>query len=569
MKAGNVKWVRLGDYISQRRENNSSLKYGIDLIEGVNSNGEFQPTKALTDNINLKPYKVVRHGDIVYNPSRLNIGSLAYRTGDMCIVSHLYQVFYIKEKYQSKLSAEFLTLYLRRSEFYRYVDYDNFASQRAEYNLRKLGELLIPLPSPDEQQKVVNAWKAFREIKEQNEAKAAPLMQVCQSYIQELKHKYSLQEIGPYIEECDERNVDLSVRLSQGIANTKVFQAPKQVALNSKSDKIVRTGQFGYNRATTRNGEKISIAYRTGADCTVSSAYGVFKITNEEIIEPYFLWMWVSRPEFDRYARFKSHGSVREVMDWEEMCKVELPVPDIEKQRKIVKAYKTITDRIALKQKINDNLVATLQIIYKKMFLESQNTYITKPLADLCSKIGSGATPKGGKAAYFDKGISLIRSMNVFDYFFSYPELAHISQIQANALANVEIQQADVLFNITGVSVTRCCVVPDDVLPARVNQHVMIIRPYKGKNMSYYIMCTLCTSENKAKLLGIGQSGSTREAINKQELERFEIPVPSDEELERFGEIATKIYALIFSNTNEIRMLCDMKDTLLTKLSSY
>ena len=95
MKAGNVKWVRLGDYISQRRENNSSLKYGIDLIEGVNSNGEFQPTKALTDNINLKPYKVVRHGDIVYNPSRLNIGSLAYRTGDMCIVSHLYQVFYL------------------------------------------------------------------------------------------------------------------------------------------------------------------------------------------------------------------------------------------------------------------------------------------------------------------------------------------------------------------------------------------------------------------------------------------------------------------------------------------
>ena len=80
------------------------------------------------------------------------------------------------------------------------------------------------------------------------------------------------------------------------------------------------------------------------------------------------------------------------------------------------------------------------------MFLESQNTYITKPLADLCSKIGSGATPKGGKAAYFDKGISLIRSMNVFDYFFSYPELAHISQIQANALANVEIQQVDVLF---------------------------------------------------------------------------------------------------------------------------
>ena len=377
--------------------------------------------------------------------------------------------------------------------------------------------------------------------------------------------------LGNYIRLVDERNRDLAVTKLLGVSISKKFipSIANIVGTDLSNYKIVRTGQFAYGPVTSRNGEKISIAYLDEEDCIISSSYTVFEVENKEELDPEYLMLWFSRPEFDRYARYKSHGSVREIFDWNELCMVELPVPDIEKQRKIVKAYKTITDRIDLKQKINDNLVATLQIIYKKMFLESQNTYITKPLADLCSKIGSGATPKGGKAAYFDKGISLIRSMNVFDYFFSYPELAHISQIQANALANVEIQQADVLFNITGVSVTRCCVVPDDVLPARVNQHVMIIRPYKGKNMSYYIMCTLCTSENKAKLLGIGQSGSTREAINKQELERFEIPVPSDEELERFGEIATKIYALIFSNTNEIRMLCDMKDTLLTKLSSY
>ena len=378
--------------------------------------------------------------------------------------------------------------------------------------------------------------------------------------------------LGEYIRQVDIRNKEGKKENLLGVSVQKQFiqSIANTVGTDFTKYKIVKKGQFTYIPDTSRRGDKIAIAlledYEEGL---VSNVYTVFELIDTEKLLPEYLMLWFSRPEFDRYARFKSHGSVREVMDWEEMCKVELPVPDIEKQRKIVKAYKTLTDRIALKQKINDNLVATLQIIYKKMFLESQNTYITKPLADLCSKIGSGATPKGGKAAYFDKGISLIRSMNVFDYFFSYPELAHISQIQANALANVEIQQADVLFNITGVSVTRCCVVPDDVLPARVNQHVMIIRPYKGKNMSYYIMCTLCTSENKAKLLGIGQSGSTREAINKQELERFEIPVPSDEELERFGEIATKIYALIFSNTNEIRMLCDMKDTLLTKLSSY
>lgn len=383
--------------------------------------------------------------------------------------------------------------------------------------------------------------------------------------------KSNYKQLGQFIRQVDVRNSEGKEENLLGVSVQKKFipSIANTVGTDFKKYKVVKKGQFTYIPDTSRRGDKIGIAlledYEEGL---VSNVYTVFEIIDEKQLIPEYLMLWFSRPEFDRYARFKSHGSVREVMDWDEMCKVELPVPPYEKQKEIVDGYKAITERIALKQKINDNLVSTLQSIYKKMFLESQNTYMTTPLADLCSKIGSGATPKGGKVAYFDKGISLIRSMNVFDYFFSYPELAHISQVQANALANVEIQQADVLFNITGVSVTRCCVVPDDVLPARVNQHVMIIRPYKGKNMSYYIMCTLCTSENKAKLLGIGQSGSTREAINKQELESFEIPVPSDEELESFEKIATKIYAFIFSNTNEIRMLCDMKDTLLTKLSS-
>ncbi|WP_302978214.1 restriction endonuclease subunit S [Paraprevotella clara] len=345
MRAGNVKWVRLGDYISQRRENNSSLKCGIDLIEGVNSDGEFQPTKALTDNINLKPYKVVRHGDIVYNPSRLNIGSLAYRTGNMCIVSHLYQVFYIKEKYQSKLSAEFLTLYLRRSEFYRYVDYDNFGSQRAEYNLRKLSELLIPLPSPDEQQKAVNAWKAFREIKEQNEAKAAPLMQVCQSYIQELKHKYPLQEIGPYIEEYDERNSNGTYSLDdvRGISiEKKIIETKANMdGVKLAPYKIFKPNTFCYVTITSRNGEKITLALNKNSNNhIVSSSYITFAINNDKRILPEFLYLWFCRPEFDRYARFNSWGSAREAFSFEDMKRCKVPIPPIEIQRAIVNIYK-------------------------------------------------------------------------------------------------------------------------------------------------------------------------------------------------------------------------------------
>lgn len=340
MGASNVKWVRIGDYIEQCDERNTA---GNDYpVIGINRDKTFMPTVANLDGVDIAKYKIVTKGMFVFSGMQtgrdicIRIG--LYDNEQPALVSPAYTTFVIND--DKKVLPEYFFMYFNRAESDRYGWFISDSSVRANLDWPRFLDIEFPLPSPDEQQKVVNAWKAFREIKEQNEAKAAPLMQVCQSYIQELKHKYPMQEIGPYIEECDERNVDLSVQLSQGIANTKVFQAPKQVALNSKSDKIVRTGQFGYNRATTRNGEKISIAYRTGADCTVSSAYGVFKITNEEIIEPYFLWMWVSRPEFDRYARYMSKGSAHEFFEFDEMCRVRIPLPPIDVQRAIVNIYK-------------------------------------------------------------------------------------------------------------------------------------------------------------------------------------------------------------------------------------
>ena len=217
---------------------------------------------------------------------------------------------------------------------------------------------------------------------------------------------------------------------------------------------------------------------------------------------------------------------------------------------------------------VNDNLVETLSSVYKELFADADNRFPKVRLQKVCSKIGSGATPKGGKAAYISEGISLIRSTNVFDFGFEYNELAHITENQADALSNVIVEPKDVLFNITGVSVARCCMVPNDVLPARVNQHVMIVRPIMGETMSYYIMFTLCSPDNKAKLLGIGQSGSTREAINKQELESFEIPMPDDTTLNQFGKAAKNIYEHISYNSKEIRVLDEMAKVLLTQLSS-
>ena len=177
------------------------------------------------------------------------------------------------------------------------------------------------------------------------------------------------KRLGEYIEPVDERNSKLEIKLSQGICNEKYFQDPRQVAENSAADKIVRRGYFAYNRATTRNGEKISIAYREGPDCTVSSAYQVFRIKDEEKLNPKYLLMWYKRPDFDKYARFRSHGSAHEFFEYEEMCKVRIPLPSIERQREIVAEYETLTNRIRLNNQMIQHLEATAQALYRKTFV--------------------------------------------------------------------------------------------------------------------------------------------------------------------------------------------------------
>ena len=378
--------------------------------------------------------------------------------------------------------------------------------------------------------------------------------------------------IGELVERVDIRNTDGSIDTLIGLSIEKCFirSVANTIGTDLTKYKKIQKNQFAVSLMQVSRDEKIPVACLKEFDeAIMSPAYSIFQIIDESILLPEYLDMWFKRSEFDREAAFIAVGGVRGSMPWEEFAKMKLPVPPIEKQRSIVTAYQTITDRIALKRKINEDLVASLSTVYKELFSDAETQYSKVPLQKICTKIGSGATPKGGKTAYIDEGISLIRSTNVFDFQFEYSDLAHINQIQADALSNVTVEPNDVLFNITGVSVARCCMVPDDVLPARVNQHVMIVRPVKGVAMSYYIMFTLCSAGNKAKLLGIGQSGSTREAINKQELESFEIPIPDDDSLNKFGEIALCTYKNIQCNVKEIRLLEDMKSVLLAQLSSH
>lgn len=145
-------------------------------------------------------------------------------------------------------------------------------------------------------------------------------------------------------------------------------------------------------------------------------------------------------------------------------------------------------------------------------------------LKDICLKIGSGATPRGGKEAYCDEGSSLIRSQNVLDFTFSHDGLAHINEKQAEKLSNVEVKSQDILLNITGDSVARACAVDVRVLPARVNQHVAIIRPNEDEVLSSYILFYL--QMMKPYLLQIAAGGATRNALTKGMIENLELEVP-------------------------------------------
>lgn len=178
--------------------------------------------------------------------------------------------------------------------------------------------------------------------------------------------------LGNYIQMVDERNRGREIDYLLGVSINKQFipSIANIIGTDLSNYKIVRTGQFAYGPVTSRNGEKISIAFLKDKDCIISSSYTVFEVINKKELDPEYLMLWFSRPEFDRYARYMSHGSVREIFGWDEMCKVELPIPPIEKQRNIVKAYQTITDRIALKRKVNENLEASALAIYRKFFVE-------------------------------------------------------------------------------------------------------------------------------------------------------------------------------------------------------
>lgn len=172
--------------------------------------------------------------------------------------------------------------------------------------------------------------------------------------------KYEWCTLGKFIATTDERNRDLSITNLQGVSISKEFvpSIANTIGTDLSTYKIVRTGQFAYGPVTSRNGDKVSVALLRGDDCIISSSYIAFEVIKPQELLPEYLMLWFMRPEFDRYARFMSNGSAREVFDWECMCGVKLPIPPIKEQERIVSNYRALVKRIELLKKINDNLAA-------------------------------------------------------------------------------------------------------------------------------------------------------------------------------------------------------------------
>lgn len=300
--------------------------------------------------------------------------------------------------------------------------------------------------------------------------------------------------------------------------------------------------------------------------------------------DPHFIYYLLRTlgPELKRRAG----GAATPILNKSQFEDVELQLPDLEMQRRAGQFLSTCDDLIENNERRIAILEEMSRRIYEEWFIHfrvpgyGEVPFVDSPLGpipqgwgvrtlkDITTKIGSGATPKGGKESYRTSGIGLIRSQNVYDYKFDYGGLAFIDEVQATQLNNVTLEKGDVLLNITGASVARCCLLPSNLLPARVNQHVAIIRANRDLAQPSFVHDAMNEPRNKQRLLAIAYGGATREALTKEALENFTIPFAPPDIMARHTSLVHPIHELREMLARTIRNLRAQRDFLLPKLIS-
>lgn len=375
------------------------------------------------------------------------------------------------------------------------------------------------------------------------------------------------KRLGDYIRPVDVRNRDLKVNLSQGICNAKYFQNPKQVADNPETHKIVRTGQFAYNRATTRNGEKISIALREGPDCTVSSAYQVFEIVDENQLDPKYLMMWFKRPEFDRLAIYYSHGSAHEFFEWDAMCDVKLPVPSINRQREIVAEYETLSNSIRLNKQMIEKLEATAQALYRKMFVDGVNMenlpegWRRGKLGDICdTQYGYTET-----ATTEVVGPKFLRITDIVNDSINWSKVPYCP-ISESDFKKYKLELGDIVVSRTGANIGWAKQIKG-VIPNSVFASFLIRIKVKYPTLQWLVGYLVESLDFKV-FVEANQQGSAQPQANANVLVKFPLLIPDEQSLKEYNTHILPINRNICLIEQENSKLTELQSLLLARMGN-
>lgn len=365
--------IRLGDYIVRSTRNNHDMIYGMDLIAGVTSQGVFDTPKGNPLDVDLKPYKIVENGAFVYNPTRLNLGSIAYRTEGLCIVSHLYMVFYLNDEGEKIINPQWLYIYFRRDEFRREVTFRNFGSQRPEFNFNDMSEIEIPLPDIEIQQKYVNIYNAMVANQQCYERGLEDLRMSADAILDKVKKTAPMKPIGDYLHEIDVRNENGDIDDVQGINITKHFMpsVANTTGVNLKNYKVIKKGQLAFSGMQTGRDECIRIALFTREQpAVISPAYSVFEVRDKTIL-PEYIMKWFFRSEIDRRGWFLSDASIRTNLDLEGLFGIKIPMPDMKTQTSVVDLYSAYMERKAIGEKLKEQIKSICPILIKGSISET------------------------------------------------------------------------------------------------------------------------------------------------------------------------------------------------------
>lgn len=320
--------------------------------------------------------------------------------------------------------------------------------------------------------------------------------------------------------------------LSGGVFNRDRLGYADVVDLEQYKDYILESGDLLVSHINSKTYIGRTVVYEGKQGENIIHGMNLLRLKhNRSLINSAFLCYYTQSVSFKLdIMRIRKDAVNQSSFAISDFKKIRIPVPVLATQLSIVSELDKLNELIQIKKEQLKDYDALAQSIFYEMFgdpVENEKGWEVKKLGELCSKIGSGATPRGGNESYKDEGISLIRSLNVYNNEFRRKDLAYIDDEQAAALSNVTILEDDVLLNITGASVARCCIVPSDLLPARVNQHVCIIRPFDNVLVPIFLNKVLTNISYQIRLLTLARSkGATREALPKSVVDSLLVPLP-------------------------------------------